>query len=60
MLAAIDHSPTPAVVQVITNLMDSAGGIRRFAEPAEPRTVLAAANARGLGVMGIRAVRPAP
>ena len=57
VLAAIDHSPTPAVVQVITNLMDSAGGIRRFAEPPQPRTILAAAKARGLGVMGIRAVQ---
>lgn len=57
VLAALAHDPRPAVVQVITNLLDSAGGIRRFAEPPEPRTILAAAKARGVGVMGIRAVQ---
>jgi aryl-alcohol dehydrogenase-like predicted oxidoreductase len=54
---ALAHATKPAVAQVITNLMDSAGGIRRFAEPAEPRTILAAAKAAGVGVMGIRAVQ---
>lgn len=54
---ALGHDPKPAVAQVIANLMDSAGGIRRFAEPAEPRTILAAARAAGVGVMGIRAVQ---
>jgi aryl-alcohol dehydrogenase-like predicted oxidoreductase len=54
---ALAHDPRPAVAQVIANLMDSAGGIRRFAEPAEPRSILAAAKAAGVGVMGIRAVQ---
>jgi aryl-alcohol dehydrogenase-like predicted oxidoreductase len=54
---AFAHAPAPDVAQVIANLMDSAGGIRRFAEPAAPRTILAAAKARGIGVMGIRAVQ---
>jgi aryl-alcohol dehydrogenase-like predicted oxidoreductase len=54
---ALAHDPKPAVAQVIANLMDSAGGIRRFAEPAEPRKILAAAKAAGVGVMGIRAVQ---
>ncbi|HEV2531036.1 aldo/keto reductase [Phenylobacterium sp.] len=57
VLAAIGHDPSPAVVQAIANLMDSAGGIRRFAEPARPREIIAAAQARGLGVLGIRAVQ---
>ncbi|WP_332772081.1 aldo/keto reductase [Phenylobacterium sp.] len=57
ILAALARGPAPAVVQVITNLLDSAGGIRRFAEPANPRAILAAAQARGVGVMGIRAVQ---
>ncbi|WP_309643582.1 aldo/keto reductase [Phenylobacterium sp.] len=57
VLAALEQQPRPAVAQVITNLLDSAGGIRRFAEPADPRTILAAATARGVGVMGIRAVQ---
>jgi aryl-alcohol dehydrogenase-like predicted oxidoreductase len=37
--------------------MDSAGGIRRYAEPAQPREIIAAAKARGIGVLGIRAVQ---
>lgn len=50
-------SPLPDVVQVIANLMDSAGALRRYAEPARPRDIAAAAKAKGLGVMGIRAVQ---
>ncbi len=57
ILDAFAHAPAPDVAQVIANLMDSAGGIRRFAEPAAPRTILAAAKASGIGVMGIRAVQ---
>lgn len=47
----------PAVVQAITNLMDSAGGIRRYEEPAEPRNIIRTAKNNGVGVMGIRAVQ---
>ncbi len=54
---ALAHEPKPAVAQVIANLMDSAGGIRRFAEPAAPREILSVAKAEGVGVMGIRAVQ---
>ena len=57
VLDAIGHDPKPAVVQAIANLMDSAGGIRRYAEPARPREIIAAAKARGVGVFGIRAVQ---
>jgi len=56
-IAAIEHTPRPDVVQVIANLMDSPGALKRYAEPARPRAVAAAAKARGLGVMGIRAVQ---
>jgi aryl-alcohol dehydrogenase-like predicted oxidoreductase len=49
--------PRPDFTQAITNLLDSAGGIRRFAEPARPRDVIAAANRHGVTVMGIRAVQ---
>jgi aryl-alcohol dehydrogenase-like predicted oxidoreductase len=41
----------------VTNLLDSAGGMRSYAEPARPRDIIAAAKARGVGVMGIRAVQ---
>jgi aryl-alcohol dehydrogenase-like predicted oxidoreductase len=47
----------PSVVQAIANLLDSPGGIRRYAEPARPRDIIAAAHANGVGVMGIRAVQ---
>ena len=57
VLDAIAHETKPAVVQVIANLMDSPGALKRYAEPARPREVAAAAKAAGLGVMGIRAVQ---
>ena len=37
--------------------MDSPGALKRYAEPARPREIAAAAKAAGLGVMGIRAVQ---
>lgn len=57
ILKAIANEPKPAFAQAITNLMDSAGGIRAFADPTRPREIIAAAKARGLGVLGIRAVQ---
>ena len=45
------------MVQAIANLMDSPGALKRYAEPARPREIAAAAKARGIGVMGIRAVQ---
>lgn len=57
VLQALDHAPRPDVVQVIANLMDSPGALKRYAEPARPRQVAARAKALGLGVMGIRAVQ---
>lgn len=57
VLDALAHDPAPDAVQAIANLMDSAGGIRNFAEPTRPRDIIAAAKARGIGVLGIRAVQ---
>jgi aryl-alcohol dehydrogenase-like predicted oxidoreductase len=57
VLDAIAHAPRPEVVQAIANLMDSPGALKRYAEPARPREVAAAAKAAGCGVMGIRAVQ---
>jgi aryl-alcohol dehydrogenase-like predicted oxidoreductase len=57
VLAALDHSLRPDAVQAIANLMDSPGALKRYAEPARPREIAAAAGARGLGVLGIRAVQ---
>lgn len=57
IMDALSHDPKPAVAQVITNLLDSPGGIRNYAEPPSPRQIIARANAEGVGVMGIRAVQ---
>ncbi|HLZ83949.1 MAG TPA: aldo/keto reductase [Caulobacteraceae bacterium] len=57
ILHALAHHPRPAAVQAVANLMDSAGGMRSFAEPTRPREIIAAAQRRGIGVMGIRAVQ---
>jgi aryl-alcohol dehydrogenase-like predicted oxidoreductase len=57
ILQAFSHTPRPAVAQIVANLMDSAGGLRRFQERADPRRIVAAARAKGIGVMGIRAVQ---
>jgi aryl-alcohol dehydrogenase-like predicted oxidoreductase len=54
---AIGAAKPPAVIQAVTNLLDSAGSLRRFAERADPRRIIAAAKARGIAVMGIRAVQ---
>lgn len=56
ILIALEHT-RPDVIQVIDNLMDSPGALKRYAEPARPREIAAAAKAKGLGVMGIRAVQ---
>jgi aryl-alcohol dehydrogenase-like predicted oxidoreductase len=56
VLTALEHT-RPDVIQVIDNLMDSPGALKRYAEPARPREIAAAAKTRGLGVMGIRAVQ---
>ena len=47
--------PLPA--GCIANLLDSPGGLKFFPGPAKPRTIIAAARAAGVGVMGIRAVQ---
>jgi aryl-alcohol dehydrogenase-like predicted oxidoreductase len=54
---ALAHEPKPTVVQAIANLLDSPGGIRRYAGPARPREIIATAQSQGVGVMGIRAVQ---
>ena len=57
ILRALTHSVRPDVVQLIANLMDSAGALRRYEEPERARELIAAAKASGVGVMGIRAVQ---
>ena len=55
--AALADDPPPAAVQCIANLLDSTGAIYVHDEPLTPRETIAAASARGCGVLGIRAVQ---
>lgn len=57
LIRVLGERPAPAAVQCIANLLDSPGGLKFFDGPARPRTVIAAARAAGIGVMGIRAVQ---
>jgi aryl-alcohol dehydrogenase-like predicted oxidoreductase len=57
IIEVLHEDPKPAVVQCIANLLDSPGGLKFFDGPAKPRSVMAAARANGVGVMGIRAVQ---
>jgi aryl-alcohol dehydrogenase-like predicted oxidoreductase len=57
IIRLLGERPAPAAVQCIANLLDSPGGLKFFDGPAKPRAVIAAAQANGVGVMGIRAVQ---
>ncbi|HKS90513.1 MAG TPA: aldo/keto reductase [Tepidiformaceae bacterium] len=57
VIATLEADPAPALVQCITNLLDSPGGIQRFEGAARPREIIAKASARGVGILGIRAVQ---
>jgi aryl-alcohol dehydrogenase-like predicted oxidoreductase len=57
IIGLLAEAPAPVVVQCIANPMDSPGGLKFFDGPAKPREVIAAAVAKGVGVMGIRAVQ---
>ncbi len=57
IVKALHYAPRPAVVQAITNILDSAGGMKRYAEDENPRTTIAEAVKSGVGVLGIRAVQ---
>jgi aryl-alcohol dehydrogenase-like predicted oxidoreductase len=57
IIRLLGDRPAPAAVQCIANLLDSPGGLRFFRGPAKPRTIMAAAHANGVAVMGIRAVQ---
>jgi aryl-alcohol dehydrogenase-like predicted oxidoreductase len=47
----------PDFIQVVTNLLDSAGGMTYPNYPAQPRNIISAAQSAGTFVMGIRAVQ---
>ena len=57
IIDAFADEPAPAAVQCITNLLDSPGALKLYAEPARPRDIIRAAGRHGVGVLGIRAVQ---
>jgi aryl-alcohol dehydrogenase-like predicted oxidoreductase len=54
---ALQEALRPQAVQAVANLLDSPGGLTRLRTPARPRDIIATAQAKGVGVMGIRAVQ---
>lgn len=54
---ALSSGPRPAAVQAIANLLDSPGEMNGTGLAPHPRSVIAAARANGVGVMGVRAVQ---
>lgn len=57
LIELLTNGPRPDYIQCIANLLDSPGGLLRGGVAARPRDIIAAANANGTGVMGIRAVQ---
>ncbi len=57
LIHLLTRGPRPDYIQCIANLLDSAGGLFQGSEPQRPRDIIAAANAAGASVMGIRAVQ---
>ena len=57
VLETIHADPRPAAIQAIANLLDSPGALKRYDEAPRPREIIAAAQQRRVGVMGIRAVQ---
>lgn len=57
MMEALSSGPLPAAVQEIANLLDSPGEMNGTGLVPKPRAVMAAAQAAGVGVMGVRAVQ---
>jgi aryl-alcohol dehydrogenase-like predicted oxidoreductase len=57
MIEALSSGPLPAAVQEIANLLDSPGEMNATGLRPAPRRVIAAAQAAGVGIMGVRALQ---
>ena len=57
ILRALGGATKPAVVQCLSNPIDSAGELQYFEGPSRARELIAATKAAGAGVMGIRPVQ---
>lgn len=56
-IEALSSGPQPVAVQAIANLLDSPGEMNGTGLAPQPRSVIAAAQTSGVGVMGVRAVQ---
>jgi len=57
IITAVGAERKPAAIQAVANLLDSPGSLTGGVPGPRPREIIAAANAAGVGVMGIRAVQ---
>ncbi len=57
LIKMLNSGIKPDFIQIITNLLDSPGGLKYPAGSAQPRSIIAAAKHVGASVMGIRAVQ---
>ena len=57
LIHLLTNGPCPDYIQCIANLLDSAGALPQGNQPIRPRDIIAAANASGAAVLGIRAVQ---
>ena len=53
LIDMINEDPPPHAIQVATNLLDTLGVLRHYDVPPRPRDIMAAAQGRGVAVMGI-------
>jgi aryl-alcohol dehydrogenase-like predicted oxidoreductase len=57
LIDLLDAGVRPDYMQIMANLLDSPGGLKRYDGPPVPRDIMAAATRNGVTIMGIRAVQ---
>lgn len=57
LIGLLGGARRPDYIQIITNLLDSPGGLKYPDGPAKPREIIAAAKQADVQIMGIRAVQ---
>jgi len=57
LIDMLNSGVKPGFIQIMANLLDSPGGLKYPAGPAQPRNIIAAAHRAGTAIMGIRAVQ---
>ena len=57
LIDMLDSTVRPDFIQIITNLLDSPGGLKYPDGLSQPRNIISAASRTGTAIMGIRAVQ---